>query len=325
LTALGDLLVFAAGDGVHGWEPWRSDGTEAGTFMLRDVYPGPESSSYFDEIVASGDLAYFAGDDGVHGTEMWRTDGTAAGTVMVKDLSPGPDSSYPYALTDVTGTLFFFGYDTHCDATQCVSTHSLYRSDGTAAGTVAIGSVSWFPDPFEEWWPFYMVAAVGDTLYFTSQDGTHGFELWKSDGTWAGTEMVKDIRPGPKGSFPYHLTAVGDTLYFEANDGKHGTELWRSDGTSTSMVKDIAPGHAHSLGEWLDLFGAVGQALYFTPDDGTHGIELWRTDGTRSGTRMVSDLHPGARGSFPAWLVAFGDRLLFTAKTPSTGRELWAT
>ena len=34
---------------------------------------------------------------------------------------------------------------------------------------------------------------MGGTLYFRATDGAHGFELWKSDGTPDGTQMVKDI------------------------------------------------------------------------------------------------------------------------------------
>ena len=97
--------------------------------------------------------------------------------------------------------------------------------------------------------PRYLTA-VGNTLYFRADDGTHGAELWKSDGTEAGTVMVKDIRPGTDSGNPgestYWLTAVGNTVFFDANDGIHGYELWKSDGTEagTVMVKDINPGGA---------------------------------------------------------------------------------
>src|SRR5580704_11931564 len=79
---------------------------------------------------------------------------------------------------------------------------------------------------------------------FNADDGVDGVELWKSDGTAAGTVMVKDIDPGSDGSFPNSLTNVNGTLYFSADDGTDGFELWKSDGTAagTVMVKDINPG-----------------------------------------------------------------------------------
>tara|TARA_B110000902_G_scaffold13064_1_gene15786 strand:+ start:70 stop:660 length:591 start_codon:yes stop_codon:yes gene_type:complete len=116
--------------------------------------------------------------------------------------------------------------------------------------------------------------AVGNTLYFTADDGTNGEELWKSDGTASGTVMVQDINSGSSSSSPYYLTAVGNTLYFQANDGTNGNELWKSDGTSsgTVMVKDIVSGSSSSYPSDLT---AVGNTLYFTVDDGTNGQELW--------------------------------------------------
>lgn len=98
-----------------------------------------------------------------------------------------------------------------------------------------------------------MLTNVGGTLYFQANDGTSGFELWKSDGTETGTVRVKDIWPGPSSSYAYFLTDVGGTLYFMASDGTSGSELWKSDGTEagTVRVKDINPGSSNSLGSYL--------------------------------------------------------------------------
>ena len=88
-------------------------------------------------------------------------------------------------------------------------------------------------------------AGVGGTLFFTADDGIHGRELWKSDGTKAGTVLVKDIDPDDDDGYgrPRSLTGVGGTLFFTADDGIHGRELWKSDGTKagTVLVKDIHP------------------------------------------------------------------------------------
>ena len=69
------------------------------------------------------------------------------------------------------------------------------------------------------------LAVVGSTLYFRASDGVNGYELWKSDGTEAGTAMVKDIHhDNYYGANISYLTAVGSTLYFSASDGVNDTE-----------------------------------------------------------------------------------------------------
>src|SRR5262245_1794554 len=71
------------------------------------------------------------------------------------------------------------------------------------------------------------LVATGPTTYFIADDGIHGRELYKSDGTAAGTVLVKDILPGSASLEPNQLTNVNGTLFFTANDGTTGRELWK--------------------------------------------------------------------------------------------------
>ena len=122
---------------------------------------------------------------------------------------------------------------------------------------------------------------VRGTLYFSANDGKHGYELWRSDGTARGTRMVKDINPGAEWSALSGITAVNRIIYFTADDGVHGAELWRSDGTArgTRMVKDISPGNQGGHPSYLT---DVNGTLYFSAFDGTNS-GLWRSDGTAGG------------------------------------------
>ena len=83
----------------------------------------------------------------------------------------------------------------------------------------------------------YNFTAVGSTLFFYADDSS-GKELWKSDGTSAGTTRLVDIGTGSFTSFPSDLTAVGNTLFFGADDGSSGYELWKSDGTSAGTSRE---------------------------------------------------------------------------------------
>ncbi len=118
------------------------------------------------------------------------------------------------------------------------------------------------------------LTAVGNTLFFSANNGVNGRELWKSDGTAAGTVLVRDIYPSYYSSSPSNLTAVGNTLFFRANDDVNNAELWKSDGTAagTVLVKDILPG---SSGSSPFSLKAVGNTLFFTADNGVNGRELW--------------------------------------------------
>src|SRR5436190_17758903 len=77
---------------------------------------------------------------------------------------------------------------------------------------------------------------VGNTTYFEAADSTHGTEVWRTDGTAAGTTMVKDIRPGNLGSVSTGLINVNGTLFFGASPVWNQWMLWKSDGTAEGTV-----------------------------------------------------------------------------------------
>jgi ELWxxDGT repeat protein len=165
------------------------------------------------------------------------------------------------------------------------------------------------------------LTAMGNTLFFVAKGGNKGRELWKSDGTPAGTVRVKDIRPGSAASSPEYLTAIGGLLYFNADDGVNGRELWVSDGTNagTRMVKDIWPGPDSAE---PSEFAAYGGKVYFRADNGVTGQDLWRTDGTAAGTTLVKDIQRGSDTSFMFCCVPFAGKLFFTRYDPTTGNSL---
>ena len=165
---------------------------------------------------------------------------------------------------------------------------------------------------------------VGATAYFVSNGGDLGYELWKTDGTYNGTVLVKEIKPGNGYSafYPQGLVAIGTTLYFSSEDGTHGAELWKSDGTAagTVMVKDIRAG---SIGSGPSGIIVAGTSVYFTADDGVNGVAVWKSDGTEAGTQLAFDA--GATGLFaPSRLVyePASQRLFFVA-SGANGRRLY--
>src|SRR5262249_58532624 len=107
VTAVGGTLFFTANDGVNGEELWKSDGTEAGTVLVKDINPGSAFGYGYGsrpyELTAVGGTLFFTADDGAHGRELWKSNGTEAGTVLVKDNNPdnnpiGPSAPRPPAV-----------------------------------------------------------------------------------------------------------------------------------------------------------------------------------------------------------------------------------
>ncbi len=107
---MGSTLFFSAYNTATSSELWKSNGTAAGTTLVKDIYPGPDSSEP-SELTAVGNTLFFAAYNTSSGYELWKSDGTVAGTTLVKDINPGPDDSDVYELTAVGSTLFFAAYN----------------------------------------------------------------------------------------------------------------------------------------------------------------------------------------------------------------------
>src|SRR6266542_2274859 len=123
LVPVNGTLFFVANDGDHGTELWKSNGTAAGTVLVKDIRPGPGDADPQNLTSVGGKILFFRADDGVHGSELWTSNGTAEGTMLVADINPGSGGSSPLQLTDIDGTLFFAARDPS-NAT------ALWKSDG---------------------------------------------------------------------------------------------------------------------------------------------------------------------------------------------------
>src|SRR5262249_47990652 len=145
-------------------------------------------------------------------------------------------------------------------------------------------------------------ANVNGVLFFQANNGVNGAELWRSNGTAAGTTQVADIRSGSVGSAPEELTNVNGVLFFRADDGTtNGVELWKSNGTSagTILVKNINSNTTTSSGDSNPKYLTnVNGELFFQADDGTGSgggafeVELWKSNGTSAGTTQVANINP---------------------------------
>ncbi len=312
-------FYFAAQEPTTGIELWKTDGTAAGTVLVKDIVPGSgfPGSSFVGGFFEFGGKLFFGADDrGATGMELWTTDGTTAGTVLFKDINPGPGDSRADWFTELNGELFFKATNGYPPGEE------LWKTDGTAAGTVLVKDInpgsgnflkSSFPGQFTE---------VGGELFLRAKSDAAGWELWKTDGTTAATVLVKDINPGTADSNVFGLVELGGELLFSADDGTAGSELWKTDGTAagTVLLKDIRPGTLGSGPRDLIAFG--GQVL-FSANDGVSGNELWQSDGTAAGTVLLADINPGAAHSGPEEFVLAPGQLFFIADDDVNGSELW--
>ena len=225
----------------------------------------------------------------------------------------------------INGELFFAAND---------ATHGkqLWESNGTAAGTIRLtdgNDANGGINPTD-------LTVVGGTLYFAADDGLAAFggvgngdQLWKSDGTAAGTAMVTDGNDGVAnaGLFPCDLTDVGGTLYFAGcgpprrraalqerrHGGGHDDGRRHPGGQRLSRVLSHRPD------------GRGRPALLLGHDSAGHGTQLWATNGTAAGTVHADLRQRGRWGHGPQYLTAASGTVYFSGFDPTDRFQLWAS
>ena len=168
LTTVGNLVFFTAVTAASNRELWRTDGTDAGTFMVKEHVPGSGAPAFHDFAAHGGNL-YYSVSEPVLGHELWTSDGTTAGTRVVKDIVPGTQGSGPAQLTSAGARLYFR------------TSAGAWVTDGTDAGTVQLAQ------PAGDGYGVQLLTPFGSNLYFRAGANPGGSMVWRSNGTPAGT------------------------------------------------------------------------------------------------------------------------------------------
>ena len=310
-------MYFRGWTGDTNFMPWMTDGSPKGTKPVFDVEKEGDYLMYSSKRLGElGGHVIYHSEIGQEELILWRHDGGAGegSRVMPGDARPGGEGE----------ELLYFTRTTYAGTKPWVT-------DGTLEGTRPLKTLQPV-SPYDDgngmgsnpgW-----LGEAGGKMFFSATTFFNGRELWVTDGTDAGTGMVKDLEVGKPGSDFQTAREWGGELYFIRRGDSEGNQLWRTDGTSEGTVLLTGFGQFRSnrsSQEWAVMSVGGQERLFFTMESVDDGPELWVTDGTSQGTRQLVDISPGQRGSHPQGLTVAGGRLYFSADDGVRGSELWVS
>ncbi len=323
-VAGGKVIFNAWISGNPGQELYATDGTLAGTGLLKDIIPGTGESQP-GNFMQFGDRVVFSTRDVTNSFyELWITDGTAMGTAKIRNLN----YIINYGSAVLNGKLYFQAASSGYGLT-------VWSTDGVTASEVAAIT------PQEA-----NLTTFGDWVYFNG-DSTNaalsnrsgaisGVELLRTNGTI--TEIAADVNPTTNNnswSKPTNLVVFNGALYFSGQDGTHGAELMKFDGNTVSLVKDEYVGAGASSPWNLSVFNGK---IYYSAVDAINSRELYSSDGTLAGTGLLAEIYPGSvvcapmafmcfggpNSSDPRLFTEFDGKLVFSAVNGVVGGEIFA-
>ena len=324
----GNLVHPSKKDPALGYELYTMPPLPNGTTtLIKDMAPGAVSGMSHE--VGSGVIGvlhnkvYFAAYTEAEGNEAWCTNGTAQGTIRRSNLPA--NSSFFSSEYKVFGDRLFMS------VAEAGSNEELFAIMDSSAMLTKVKEIN--PSPTIGSLPRELTVQ-GKTLYFSADDGTKGRELWRTDGTAAGTVLVKDLNT-LGGSMAHGLVAYGKLLYFFAKTviGRSGEVLYSTDGTAVN-TKACVTLPAGTTGSTPMVCN--GKLFYVTRTTAApYSSKLWRTNGTTAGTQqvwapIVVSPDQGLNVTVPpddaistAPMQLMGNWLYFGADFDAKGVELW--
>lgn len=338
-TKINNKVYFIANNNSSYLQIWETDGTALGTQKVKDlpsnyetivqaagnklfIFSNKELSVYnpanneltslktFDytygtmKLETFNNQLFFAANDGISGKEIWKSDGTVSGTTLLKDIAPNSGSSISneFKILTLNNGKFYFIANT-------TTGYQLYESDGTTAGTVSIKPLQGTGE--------LNGASLGNHFVFSGFDpAAGGAEPWISDGTAAGTKILKDIYPGNTSSLGISkFFRINNKVYFESNsNGNPGYSnyIWETDGTEAGTVLFNTP--TNNV-----LHGVSSDAQHLILTKPNEWNRFWIANGNSAQTFEITQFGMPANNGF----IDLNSKIYFTGTNAKHGSELF--
>lgn len=287
---------------------WKSDGTAAGTQLVYSTNSTPTSPMVFSNLASDpsrpasiiNNTLFFRNTTATEGAELWKTDGFTTG--IVKDINPGTSGSGPVNFGNIGNKVLFY-------AGNGVVGRELWSTDGTEAGTVLVKDINTdnseggtSPNSGSDFLQGETGVCNGKYFFYANTFAVAGAEPWVSDGTGAGTFMLKDIVPGSANSYLVVSQLNNDFLptdkymFFRSKNtttaSGNGAALWRSDGTQAGTILLSAADSLSNVSATAATRGNTYLMVYTNGQTGNDSRQYFlMSDGTVAGTKTADSAY----------------------------------